>query len=64
MADLFNIYCDESCHLVSDRSPVMVPGCVWCLRDRVPGQERSIARVVPPESSPLSKPAQPRLFRA
>jgi hypothetical protein len=35
MADLFNIYCDESCHLVNDRSQVMVLGCVWCLRDRV-----------------------------
>ncbi len=35
MADLFNIYCDESCHLVNDRSQVMVLGCVWCPRDRV-----------------------------
>ncbi|NOT01749.1 MAG: DUF3800 domain-containing protein, partial [Phycisphaerales bacterium] len=35
MAELFNIYCDESCHLIHDRSPVMVLGCVWCPRDRV-----------------------------
>ena len=35
MAELFNIYCDESCHLLNDQSQVMVLGCVWCLRDRV-----------------------------
>lgn len=27
---LFNIYCDESCHLEHDRIPVMVIGAVWC----------------------------------
>lgn len=36
MADVFNVYCDESCHLLNDKSRVMVLGCVWCLRDRVP----------------------------
>lgn len=36
MADLFNVYCDESCHLLHDQSQVMVLGCIWCLRDRVP----------------------------
>lgn len=36
MAETFNIYCDESCHLLKDRSAVMVLGCVWCLADRVP----------------------------
>lgn len=36
MADLLNVYCDESCHLLGDRSPIMVLGAVWCLRDRVP----------------------------
>lgn len=35
MAELFNIYCDESCHLPHDSSPVMVLGAVWCPRDRV-----------------------------
>jgi len=34
MAEVFNIYCDESCHLLNDRSNVMVLGCVWCLKDR------------------------------
>ncbi len=36
MAEAFNVYCDESCHLIHDQSKVMVLGCVWCLTDRVP----------------------------
>lgn len=36
MAKTFNIYCDESCHLLNDQSRVMVLGCVWCMSDRVP----------------------------
>jgi hypothetical protein len=30
MAEFFNIYCDESCHLEHDASQVMVLGAVWC----------------------------------
>lgn len=30
MAELFNIYCDESCHLEHDASKVMVLGAIWC----------------------------------
>ena len=30
MAESFNIYCDESCHLEHDCIPVMVLGAVWC----------------------------------
>src|SRR5579862_104154 len=30
MAALFNVYCDESCHLENDRIPVMMLGAVWC----------------------------------
>lgn len=30
MAELFNVYCDESAHLEHDRIPVMVLGAVWC----------------------------------
>jgi hypothetical protein len=30
MTELVNIYCDESCHLQKDTSPVMVLGAVWC----------------------------------
>ena len=35
MAETFNIYCDESCHLENDGIPVMVLGAVWCRADRV-----------------------------
>lgn len=30
MSEVFNIYCDESCHLEHDGQPVMVLGAVWC----------------------------------
>ncbi len=36
MADAFNIYCDESCHLENDGIRVMVLGAVWCSVDVVP----------------------------
>ncbi|WP_252178073.1 DUF3800 domain-containing protein [Endozoicomonas sp. 4G] len=30
MSELYNVYCDESCHLENDRQPFMVLGAVWC----------------------------------
>lgn len=30
MSGIYNIYCDESCHLEKDNIPVMVLGAVWC----------------------------------
>lgn len=30
MSQIFNVYCDESCHLENDRQKVMVLGAVWC----------------------------------
>lgn len=36
MADskqIYNIYCDESCHLENDKQKVMVLGALWCLDD-------------------------------
>jgi hypothetical protein len=30
MSQIFNIYCDESCHLEHDQQKVMVLGAVWC----------------------------------
>ena len=30
MAEIFNVYCDESCHLEHDRQKVMVLGAIWC----------------------------------
>ena len=34
MSQIYNVYCDESCHLEHDGVPVMVLGGVWCLRDK------------------------------
>lgn len=30
MSNIFNIYCDESCHLENDRQNAMVLGALWC----------------------------------
>jgi len=30
MSQIFNVYCDESCHLEHDHLAVMVLGAVWC----------------------------------
>ncbi|MDP2855334.1 MAG: DUF3800 domain-containing protein [Smithellaceae bacterium] len=30
MSQIFNMYCDESCHLENDRQKAMVLGAVWC----------------------------------
>jgi hypothetical protein len=30
MGEMFNIYCDESCHLEHDQQRVMVMGALWC----------------------------------
>lgn len=30
MTRVFNVYCDESCHLENDRQKAMVLGAVWC----------------------------------
>lgn len=30
MSQVYNVYCDESCHLEHDQQQVMVLGAVWC----------------------------------
>lgn len=30
MSEIYNIYCDESCHLENDHQKVMVLGAIWC----------------------------------
>jgi len=30
MTQVFNVYCDESCHLEHDRRGIMVLGAIWC----------------------------------
>lgn len=34
MSKIYNIYCDESCHLENDHQQVMVLGAVWCPLDK------------------------------
>ena len=34
MSDVFNVYCDESCHLENDGQKAMVLGAVWCPLDK------------------------------
>lgn len=34
MSQVFNVYCDESCHLEHDRHDIMVLGAVWCPLER------------------------------
>lgn len=34
MSQLYNLYCDESCHLENDRQKSMVLGALWCPRDK------------------------------
>ncbi len=34
MSEIFNVYCDESCHLENDRQTVMVLGALWCPLDK------------------------------
>lgn len=42
MSELYNIYCDESCHLEHDRQTAMVLGAVWCPES----QRASVARAI------------------
>ena len=42
MSEIFNIYCDESCHLENDRQSAMVLGAVWCPES----QRASVARAI------------------
>ncbi len=35
MSTIYNIYCDESCHLENDQQPIMVLGAIWCPLERV-----------------------------
>jgi hypothetical protein len=39
---IFNVYCDESCHLENDGHGVMVVGAVWCSSIRASGHARAL----------------------
>ncbi len=38
----YNVYCDESCHLLNDGIRAMVLGAVWCPKDKVKEINRKI----------------------
>lgn len=42
MSQIFNIYCDESCHLESDKKKAMVLGAVWLPLEKVRGVSDAI----------------------
>ena len=35
MSQIYNVYCDESCHLENDNQRVMVLGAIWCPLNKV-----------------------------
>ena len=45
MPEVYNIYCDESCHLEHDGMPVMVLGAVWSPTSAVPRISRRIGEI-------------------
>ena len=42
MSEIFNVYCDESCHLEHDRKPVMLLGAIWCPQAEVARLSREV----------------------
>lgn len=45
MSEIYNIYCDESCHLENDKASVMVLGCVWSLASKTKEISRKIREI-------------------
>jgi hypothetical protein len=45
MSEIYNIYCDESCHLENDKASVMVLGCVWSLASKTREISRKIREI-------------------
>ena len=45
MSEIYNVYCDESCHLEHDRQPVMVLGAVWCPLENVRESAKRIREI-------------------
>ena len=43
---LYNVYCDESCHLENDESSVMVLGAIWCPFEYVSEANKRIREII------------------
>jgi hypothetical protein len=42
---VYNIYCDESCHLENDHKNVMLLGCSWCPKEKSKEYSNSIREI-------------------
>jgi len=45
MSEIYNIYCDESCHLENDKQTAMVLGAVWCSKTKAAEYNSQIAAI-------------------
>ncbi len=48
--EIFNIYCDESCHLENDASNVMILGAISCVadhKDAISQEFRELVKTIP-----------------
>ncbi|TYO92805.1 DUF3800 domain-containing protein [Desulfallas thermosapovorans] len=45
METIYNVYCDESCHLENDHQKVMVLGAIWCPKDSVNSLNKRIRSI-------------------
>jgi len=42
---IYNVYCDESCHLLNDRNDIMVLGCISCEAKYIKGVHEDIRKI-------------------
>ena len=45
MKRVYNVYCDESCHLENDRQKAMVLGALWCPVEKAREANKAIRRI-------------------
>jgi len=45
MTRIYNVYCDESCHLENDHQPAMVLGAVWCSLEKAGEISKSLRKI-------------------
>lgn len=45
MSQVFNVYCDESCHLENDHQTAMVLGAVWCPLEKTSEISKSLREI-------------------
>lgn len=45
MVELYNIYCDESCHLPNDGNSIMVLGGIWCPKNKSKSINKEIREI-------------------